>query len=260
MSVLVLCAANGGVGTTTTAAALGATWPAADVLVAELDASGGDLAAWCDVPDSSGAAALAAARWDGTPATLDVDCIARLGMGTPVLCAPTRRAAASAVCDQLAAPLLDCFAATSTALLVDAGAVAVGGPHWIDQRVCVVVVARQDAASPSRSAVALERAAELVDSLLPRSRSVLSVVVGQRPFSAPEVAAFLGVACWTIDDDPLGAHALASPLRRRGSSRHALLRSAAPIAAALAADLAMSTGTTATDATAQEASVVEAIA
>ena len=50
MTLLAVC----GDAATTTAFALASTWPTPDVLLVEADASGGDLAAWLDIPEQPG--------------------------------------------------------------------------------------------------------------------------------------------------------------------------------------------------------------
>ena len=52
MTLLAVC----GDVSTTTAYALASMWPTTDVLLVEADASGGDLAAWLDIPEQPGVA------------------------------------------------------------------------------------------------------------------------------------------------------------------------------------------------------------
>lgn len=235
MTAVAVCAATGGVGVTTTTVVLAANWPANDVSIAELDPTGGDLAAWCDGSDMTGTAALAARRWDGTLATLEAECWSRLATGTPVLCGPTRHVAAAAVIDAVAPALLHGFAESNATLLVDCGQLAVGRRGWIDAFEALIVVGRQDPSSVPVSAARLDRTGELIDSLRPHGLDVFALSIGEQPFSATAISTYLGVPTFALANDPLGASLLANPnSATRTVSRCALYRSGRVAAARLA--------------------------
>ena len=236
MTVVAVCAATGGVGVTTTTVALAGNWPADDIAVAELDPTGGDLAAWCDASDTTGTAALAAGRWDGTVATIDDECWSALGTRTRAICGPTRRVAAAAVIDAVAAKLVRGFAASDPVLLVDCGQLAASAlPSWIDATAAIVVVVRQDPTSSSVSAARLDRSAELIDSLRAHALDVFALSIGERPFPMSEVSAYLGVPTLALASDPLGASLIAnSAAATRSLERCALYRSARSAATRLA--------------------------
>ncbi len=99
-------------GVTSTALALAATWPRADsVLVAELDPSGGDIAARFGLPSETGVITLAATlRRVGSVPTEDLSAIViphlqDLDGGTRVLTAPSTGAEAGMALDLLAEDL-----------------------------------------------------------------------------------------------------------------------------------------------------------
>lgn len=237
MTVVAVCSATGGVGVTTTTVALAGNWPADNIAVAELDPTGGDLAAWCDAPDTTGTAALAVGRWDGTIDTLDDECWSPVGTRTRALCGPTRRVAAEAVIDVVATKLVRGFAASDQVLLIDCGQLPASAlPSWIGAIAAIAVVVRQDSTSSLVSATRLDRSAELIDSLRAHGLDVFALSIGERPFPMGEVSAYLNVPTLALATDPLGASLIAnSAAATRSLERCALYRSARSAATRLAA-------------------------
>ena len=228
--------------TTTTTLALAEGWPsAAQVLVAELDPSGGDLAAWLDLPQSPGLASAVTATPAGAWPTITGH-VQQTPSGVAVLVAPLRAVEATAAVREAAARLLPTLSALDTpTVLADCGSqVPSQMSSVVTQAGLVVVTVRQPRTSDRAAAAVLDRTAELIDHLVARHLDTVAVVVGDAPYAADEIEAFLGgaerlVPTLALPDDPAGAAALAGrPMSRRLALRSPLRRAAAGVAAELA--------------------------
>jgi hypothetical protein len=228
---------------TTTTLALAAAWPAEDeVVVLEADPSGGDLVAWLDVPEQPGLSSAVAAGPAPSWPVLSSH-IQTTATGLRVLVAPVRAVEASVVIREAAARVTPTLAALNRpTVLADCGAQhpAALSPV-VTQAGLALVVIRQPRVSGRAAAARLDRVGELVDALHTHAVPTAAVLIGGSPYGADEVSLFLGGASeplptMTVADDPLGAQLLAGrPGTKRRASRTALLRSAAPVAAELAA-------------------------
>ncbi len=241
MSLLALV----GDGATTTALALAAGWSAADdVVVVEVDRSGGSLAAWLDVPLAPSLSTVvttlraadghagAAGAW---PAVETL--VRRAPSGTRFVPAPFRAREASTAVTEAERHLVPLVARrTDVVALAD-----VGRPPSIDHAAgvvehadVVVVCHRQDPSSGRAAAVRLERVAEQVEGLRAPRRPLLLALIGDDPFSGDEIARFVGgdLRWRALAPDPLAAAVLAgrSGVSARRLSRLPLMRSARRLA------------------------------
>lgn len=239
MIVAVVCP-KGSSAATTTAVALAASWPAGPQrVVAELDPSGGDLAARFELPLEPGMLSLVA---EGRPPS--VDSLARhcqhLPGGLAVLVAPTHQGEAQAVAGDASRVYAAFHGAQDVVVVADCGRVlATDVPVSVSRADLVLVVARQVPQSVPATVGVAEHARLLVG-VLRRSCAVGLVVVGDRPYPPVELAAASGAELvGVVEEDPLGAALLAGrPAGRRSAARSRLLRSCAPIGQRLARRLA----------------------
>jgi hypothetical protein len=229
----------------TTALALASTWPSRpggqDPVLLEADPCGGVYAAWLDVPAMPGLASAVAAP--GTADLLEHSQRARGGL--TVVVSPMRSLEAMRTVHE-ARRLLPSLTRDGRPVVADCGAyghLPAASPVLDDARMVVVCV-RQRAGSPSAVAADLERAAECCDALAARATPTVLAIVGDRPFDAAEVAAFVAgrgdvVPCCEIADDPWSASILAGRLgSARRLRRGPLMASAARAAVVVAGQLA----------------------
>ncbi|MEP7111907.1 MAG: hypothetical protein ABI862_01460 [Ilumatobacteraceae bacterium] len=217
-----------GDGSTTTALGMVAAWPTGDpCVVAEFDPAGGCLAAWLDVPRSPGLAELAASSSPGSWSTIQ-QMLQRAQSGVDVLVAPTRALEASAVVMAATTTVLPVLAALDLpTVLADGGRLRGGLSALVIQAGVVVVAHRQHSGSAAAAALGFERVAELVSQLETRSIPTVIALIGDRPYTADEVADFVRAdTVVAIADDPWAAAVLAG---RAGSAirlrRSPLMRS-----------------------------------
>lgn len=219
MTLVVMASAKGSPGVTTLAAALAATWPVGrDLLVAEVDPAGGDLASRLDLPGSPGLVTLAAAaRRELTGAVLDEHLQDLPGRGgIRLLAGPVSADQAAAALQTLGGRLAGVLASRPEDVLVDCGRLD-GRTRVLDHATAagaLVVVVRPTVAAVHHLATRLE-------SLAP-PLPVGVVVVGDRPYSAPEVAAAVGATL--VAEVPVDARAAAA-LAGEGPAGRALERS-----------------------------------
>lgn len=232
MTVFAFGSAKASPGVTTAVLALAAVWPASrEVLIAELDPDGGDLACRFGLPSEPGMLSLAAqGRRDLTGATLFGHTQPLPGLErVHVLAGPTSaeqsRAALSTL---LGSGLRWCLTdLVDVDVLLDCGRLVPGSLalDLLSQVDATVLVARPTLAE---SAHLQARVAALRD-----CRPVV-LLVGDRPYPPAEVgqaidAPIVGV----LAEDPRGAAMLAAPVVSR-LSRCPLLRSAVQVAERLA--------------------------
>jgi MinD-like ATPase involved in chromosome partitioning or flagellar assembly len=236
VTVLAVCSASGGAGTTTTALALATTWPAADaVVLAELDQAGGDLAAWYDLARTPGVTSAAMGSREHT-----VDELLRhtqaLPGGLRVLVGPVRSIEATASVNEAARVVLPALRTRVDAVVIaDCGRVTPSYPSPVPSLAAItVVVVRQDRMSAPRTVGLLDHAVELVDGLR-RVTTPVVVLIGAHPYPAREVEEHVGAELvGVISPDDIAAARLAGRLAgARSLSRSRLIRSSRPIAKAL---------------------------
>jgi len=239
--------------TTTTAVALASAWSADDeVVVLEFDPSGGSLAAWMDTPAvptlSTFVAGRSASLTDGgSPSWRDVESIVHgSSSGLRFIAAPARSREAARSIGEASISMLPVLTSSSATVLADVGRTrpAEGIPAILASAADIVVVHRQDPASPGAASVRLERLVESVEQLGLLDGQLHLAVIGDDPFDVDEIAAYVAAhasvtleSATTIAVDPLSAMVLAgrSGVSAKRLSRLPLLRSIAPLADLLAA-------------------------
>jgi len=208
---------------TTTAVALAATWPAGErVVVAELDPGGGSLAAWLDVPRSPNLSELVASAEAGSWPAIEASC-QHTASGVDVLVAPVRAVEAGAAVAAASPTVVPVLAALdAVTVIADGGPVGGVLSPVMGAAATVVLVHRQRAGSAAAAAVALERVGHVVDLLTLRSIPFAVALIGEDPYRADEVGAFLA----TEDVVPIAVDTWAAAvLAGRAGSAHRLRRS-----------------------------------
>ncbi len=240
--------------TTTTAIALAAAWTTSDeVIVLEFDPSGGSLAGWMDTPVvpslSTFVATRSASRPDHDTSWRDVEALIHgSAAGLRFIAAPTRTREAARSIGEASGSLLPLLASGPVTVLADVGHVrpSDGVPTVLGVASEIVMIHRQDPASPGAASVRLERLVESMEQIGTLGTSLHLAVIGADPFDAEEIATYVtDHASVTLDStttvavDPLSAMVLGG---RTGVSakrlrRLPLHRSIAPLADRLAANM-----------------------
>lgn len=238
MTLLAVC----GDASSTTAYALAVGWPTREVLLMEADPSGGDLAAWLDVPEQPGVATAVASAPSGAWPVVQAQC-QRHGE-LDVLVMPIRAGEAAVAAREAASRLAPTMSALAgLTAIADCGRTnPVGLSSVLTQAAMAVVTVRQPRTSPRAAGAALDRVGELIDALAARALPVVAVVVGEEPYRASEISDYLGgvvpVPVLVLADDPVGAALVAGRDRiGRGFARTQLARTAAAAACELAVRL-----------------------
>ena len=234
---------------TTSATALALGWPAGtSVVLVEADPSGGDLAAWFDLPTTPGlASAVAAAPTGSWPMMSDHLLHAH---GVDLLVAPGRAGDAEHAVTEAGTRLVPTFAALEdVTVIADCGWAHVAHlSSFVLHADVVLVTVRPSVASDRAAAVHLDRHGELVDALAARGLPVTALVVTGGLYNSVEVGAFLGgpagpLPVVELADDSAGAMVIAGRAgSRRGVERSPLLRSASTAASTLATQVAATVG------------------
>jgi hypothetical protein len=229
VTLIAVMVAPGTPGCTTTCLALAAaTPPQYRPMVAELDCSGGDIAAWAELGEQPGWS-TAVASGDRSLAGL-VPHVQRLASGVLTVVAPSRPTEATVVVREASARFVPLLAGLSDSVVfADCGRAATDVPHAATQAALTVVVVRQHTMSAPVTVGRIDKATGLVARLRDQGVGVVAVVVGDGPYRPNEIAAHLGVdLVGVLPDDPTGAIAVIKP-----AARTALARAAGPVAAAL---------------------------
>ena len=244
MSLLAIASAKASPGVTTLGLGLALAWPAhRDVVLAELDPAGGDVAAWFALPAEPGLAGLAAASRRGLGAATLLEHCQRLPGGLPVLVGPpgadqARRAVAmvaTALGKGLGGP-------DSIDVIADCGRLDSESPaiELVREASIVLLVSRPDVAS-------LSHVAALAAAIRHREEDRVDLVlVGDGPYPPAEVSHAVGAEVVAVlPHDPDGAIALGGRgVGTRAARRLPLLRATADLAEAVGRRLRSHTSAT----------------
>lgn len=223
---------------TTTTVALAAGWPADDeMFVLEADPSGGDMAAWFDMPVQPSLSTVVTRLVDGD--WPEIERHTRLATtGTRLIPAPARAVEAAQAVAESNRVLVPALAALrSPTALVDVGMppVSPAGHPAVASAAVIVVVHRQATQSAAAAAVRLERFGDQL--ALSSSVPVVAVVVGGRPFDLIEISRFLAgtvgelpVVGLPVDDLAAAVLAGRQGVSARRLARLPLLRAARELA------------------------------
>jgi MinD-like ATPase involved in chromosome partitioning or flagellar assembly len=225
---------------TTTAVALASAWPISDpMLLVEADPTGGDLAAWFDMPAAPSLSTVVTrvheGSWD------DIEQYGRVaGSGLRLIPAPSRAAeAVRAVAESSRSLVGSLGAPTSPVAIADVGDLpSVPASHpFVAVATVTVVVHRQAPQSPNAAAVRLQRLADQLESLASLATAPIVAIVGGVPFGLGEIEAFLADSVGTVrvvglPVDELAASVLAgrSGVSARRLGRLPLLRASRDLA------------------------------
>ncbi|MBW3556942.1 MAG: chromosome partitioning protein [Actinobacteria bacterium] len=240
MSFVALASAKGSPGVTTLAASLAATWPVGrELLLIEADPAGGALASRFDLRADPGLVSLAAAgRRDLDEEVLGQHLQQMPGNGSAtvrLLPGPVAAEQASVALSALRGRLAEVLERVPGDVIVDCGRLDAGSPalELVNAGTLLALVLRPNVAD-------VHHASTRLAALSPRCL-VGVVVVGDRPYSADEVAAAVGAPLiGTVPADPRAAAALNGEVgMRRGIERTPLLRASRKLGEQLIDFLAM---------------------
>lgn len=207
-------AVTGDGATTTSVALAAAAGVSGNTVLVEADPTGGDLAAWLDLPQHPSLSTAVTRVHDGSWAELE-RLVRTSPSGLRVLPAPFRTVEAERAVVESARDVVPALAAAGAVrVVVDVGS---GAERSVDHPFlalasAVVVVHRQAPQSPRAAAVRLQRLGERV-SAFGGTGVVVVAVVGDRPFPIAEIEAFVAGSDGTVPvvplaDDPLAAAVL----------------------------------------------------
>jgi len=179
---------------TTTTVALASAWPASsDVLLVEADPSGGDLAAWFDMPLTPSLSTVVTRVLDG--AWPDVERLTRLAdSGIRLIPAPARAGEAGQAIGESARALVPTLATLRSPITIaDTGRLqsSPAAHPFVGSAAVNIVVHRQAAQSSRASAVRLQRLAEQLEAFAATPSALIVAIVGAAPFGLGEIETFL---------------------------------------------------------------------
>ncbi len=227
--------------TTTTSIALASAWPISDdAIVIEADPTGGDLAAWFDMPVSPSLSTVVTRVLDG--AWPEIERHTRLSAsGIRLIPAPTRAGEASQAIGESARSVVSTLAALrSPVVIADTGRVQLSpASHpFVAAAATTIVVHRQAPQSARAAAVRLQRLADQLDAFSAIPTALVVAVAGATPFDLGEIESFLAesvanapIVGLPIDDLAAAVFAGRTGVSARRLARLPLLRAAGHLAA-----------------------------
>lgn len=179
---------------TTTTVALASAWPVADdVVLVEADPSGGDLAAWFDMPVTPSLSTVVTRVLDG--AWPDVELLTRLAdSGIRLITAPARAGEAGQAVGEASRSLVPTLATLrSPVTIADTGRLqpSPAAHPFVGSAAVNIVVHRQAPQSSRAAAVRLQRLAEQLEAFATTPSTLIVAVVGAAPFDIGEIETFL---------------------------------------------------------------------
>lgn len=180
---------------TTTAVALASAWPVSqDAIIVEADPTGGDLAAWFDMPVAPSLSTVVTRVLDG--AWPDVERLTRLAdSGLRLIPAPSRSGEAAQAVNEASRSLVPTLAALrSPVTIADTGRLQ-GSPAmhpFVGSAAVTIAVHRQSPQSSRAAAVRLQRFADQLEAFASTPSTLIVAVVGATPFDYGEIEKFLG--------------------------------------------------------------------
>lgn len=179
---------------TTTTVALASSWPVSeDAIVIEADPSGGDLAAWFDMPVSPSLSTVVTRVLDG--AWPEIERFTRLAdSGLRLVPAPSRAGEAAQAVGESTRSLVSTLAALRSPITIaDTGSLqASPAAHpFVGTAAVTIVVHRQAPQSAGAAAVRLQRLSDQLEAFATVPSSLIVAVVGATPFGLAEIETFL---------------------------------------------------------------------
>jgi MinD-like ATPase involved in chromosome partitioning or flagellar assembly len=225
---------------TTTSVALASAWPVSDdVMLVEADPSGGDLAAWFDMPLTPSLSTVVTRVIDGS--WPDIERLTRLAdSGIRLIPAPSRSGEAGQAVGESARTLVATLATLRSPITIaDTGRLQpspVAHP-FVGSATVNIVVHRQAAQSSRASAVRLERLAEQLEAFATTPSTLIVAIVGAAPFGLAEIQTFLAdsvgvnaIVGLPVDDLTAAVYAGRTGVSQRRLARLPLARAARDLA------------------------------
>ena len=206
MTIVAVAAAGGTSASTTTALLLSAMLPAGyPTLFAECDPSGGDVAAWGQLPTVPGWSSAVSASDRSWSAI--VDNAQQLPSGLRVMVAPSRAAQAHTAVAEASRNFSALLSAMPDLVTVaDCGRVHLDPPAWAASAQLALLLVRQSVSSAPATVPRVDRAIEALGVLRSACRQVGVVLIGGAPYRSPEIASALGVELFgVLPEDAAGA-------------------------------------------------------
>jgi MinD-like ATPase involved in chromosome partitioning or flagellar assembly len=212
---------------TTTTVALAAAWPASsEALIVEADPSGGDLAAWFDIPVLPSLSTVVTRAVDATWPEIDRHTRLTASGLRLIPGPPSAEEARHAVAESARSLAPGLAAMRSPVAIVDAGAVShsVTSHPFVASAAVTVVVHRQYSQSSRAAAVRLQRLADQVAAISPTLAGLVVAVIGAQPFGFEQIESFLADAVTTTVGLPVDGLTAAVFAGRTGVSARRLAR------------------------------------
>lgn len=208
MTVVAVCQGAGTSAATTTAVLLAATLPRPHpAFVVECDPSGGDLAAWAQLPSAPGwATAVAGAdrSWSAV-----VDSSQALPSGLRVVTCPARPSQARTAVIESAAGFAGLLARMDDVVAVaDCGRVELEPPAWTRSAQLTLLILRQATVSAQATVARADRTIEALEVLRSACAQVGVVLIGGSPYPTKEVASALAVELFGVLPEDTGGAGL----------------------------------------------------
>ena len=234
MTIVAVCEAGGTAASTTTSLLLAATLPPRiPGLRGECDPSGGDIAAWAQLPAGPG--------WSSAVSGTDrnwsaiVDHTQELPSGLRVMTAPARpsqaRAAVIEAASGFSAQMLDVAGSGDDRRLRSTSSST--RPVWARASQLTLLLVRQATVSAQATVARVDRTIEALEVLRSSSRQVGVVLIGGSPYPTSEVSAVLGVELFgVLPEDAVGAGLVCGGWTvGKRAARSPLAKAAAPLGA-----------------------------
>jgi len=233
VTIVAVCEAGGTAASTTTSLLLAATLPRAyPAFVAECDPSGGDIAAWAQLPAGPGWSSVVSGtdrNWSAI-----VDHTQELPSGLRVMTAPARPSQARAAVIEAASGFSTQISTLPEAVMIaDCGRVELDAPIWARASQLTLLLLRQAPVSAQATVARVDRTIEALEVLRSSSRQVGVVLIGGSPYPANEVSAVLGVELFgVLPEDAVGAGLVCGGWTvGKRAARSPLAKAAAPLGA-----------------------------
>lgn len=235
---------------TTTAVALTASWAdEVEVTLVEADPTGGDVAAWFDVPGVPSLSTVVTSVRGGVWADV-VPYVRRAPNGLAFIPAPSIAAEARQALAESSRSLVPVLASVGSAVaVVDLGGLpSQSAPHPFGAAAAVTVVVHRQSPQSSRAAgVRLQRLGDELTAFMSAPGNLVVAVVGQAPFDTDEISTFLRDEVGPIDAvplpwDDLGAHVIGgrTGVSERRCARLPLMRATRRLAEVVRSSLILS--------------------
>ncbi len=231
MTIVAVCDAGGTSASTTTSLLLAAVLPRLHPsFMMECDPSGGDVAAWAQLPAAPGWSTAVSGGDRNWSAIIDHS--QELPSGLRVMTTPARPSQARAAVIEAASGFSGLLAAMPDAVAVaDCGRVELDAPIWARGSQLTLLLMRQATVSAQATVARVDRTIEALEVLRGSCRQVGVVLIGGSPYPASEVSKALGVELFgVLPEDAVGAGLVCGAWTvGRRAARSPLAKAAVPL-------------------------------